>query len=148
MENGVGMLRNLFDHFHKTQKKKFPKSLLKPKKATLVTAALAGGFIAEHIMPRLSRIKNFSPELVTVRNKFYGESITVTGLLTGQDIFAALEQRELGDAVFLPHSCVNDRNMFLDDWKLSELERKLGVPVVPLKNNFSRVFEVLEGKRN
>lgn len=143
MENGVGMLRNLFDHFNKTQKKKLPKSMPKPTKATLVTAALAGGFIAEHLMPRLSRIKNFMPELVTVKNKFYGESITVTGLLTGQDIFATLENREIGDAVFLPHSCVNERNVFLDDWKLDELQTKLGVPVVPLKNDFSKMFEVL-----
>lgn len=146
MENGVGMLRNLFDNFHKTQKKKLPKGLPKPTKATLVTAALASGFIAEHLMPRLSRIKNFSPELVMVKNKFYGESITVTGLLTGQDIFAALKQRELGSAVFLPQSCVNDRNMFLDDWKLSELESKLGVPVVPLKNDFSKIFDALASR--
>ena len=143
MENGVGMLRDLMNHFNDVQSQRLPKSLSTPTKATLVTATLAGAFIDEHLMPRLRRIKNFYPELLIVKNKFYGESITITGLLTGQDIFAALERRELGRAVFLPQSCVNDRQVFLDDWKLADLQTRLGVPVVPLKNDFSKMFEIL-----
>ncbi|MGH7455747.1 MAG: DUF512 domain-containing protein, partial [bacterium] len=113
-------------------------------KVTLVTATLAGGFLAEHILPCLRQIKNFDPELVTVVNKFYGNTIRVSGLLTGQDIFAALQDRDLGAAVFLPKSCLNDKQVFLDDWKLTEMQDKLGVPVVPLKNDFGGIFEFLK----
>lgn len=144
MENGVGMLRDLLDDFNDKQVARLPKRLRQPTKVTLVTATLAGGFIAEHILPRLQQIKNFNAELVTVVNKFYGDTIRVTGLLTGQDIFAALKDRDLGAAVFLPKSCLNDKQIFLDDWKLSELQEKLGVPVVPLKNDFSGIFEFLK----
>lgn len=140
MENGVGMLRDLVNNFQKKQVSRLPRSLPKPTRVTLVSARLAGQFIQENIVARLAQIRNFVPELVVVMNKFYGESITVTGLLTGQDIFAALQGRELGEAVFLPKSCVNDNNVFLDDWKLSELADKLGVPVVPLPNDFSAIF--------
>jgi putative radical SAM enzyme (TIGR03279 family) len=144
MENGVGMLRDLMDDFNERQIKRLPKRLPKPTKVTLVTATLAGGFLAENILPRLQQIKNFTPELVTVVNKFYGDTIRVTGLLTGQDIFAALKDRDLGAVVFLPKSCLNDQQIFLDDWKLSVLQEKLGVPVVPLKNDFSGIFEFLK----
>jgi putative radical SAM enzyme (TIGR03279 family) len=144
MENGVGMLRDLLDDFNHRQVARLPKLLRKPTKVSLVTATLAGGFLAEHILPRLQQIKNFVPELVTVVNKFYGDAIRVSGLLTGQDIFAALQERELGNAVFLPKSCLNDQQVFLDDWKLTEIQEKLGVPVVPLKNDFSGIFEFLK----
>jgi putative radical SAM enzyme (TIGR03279 family) len=145
MENGVGMLRDLDDHFHKVQSKRLPRRMLAPTKVTLVTAALAGGFIDQNLMPRLRQIENFFPELLVVKNKFYGESITVTGLLTGQDIFAELQHREVGQAVFLPQSCINDRQFFLDDWKLEDMQERVGVPVVALKNDFSKMFQVLAG---
>ena len=144
MENGVGMLRDLVDDFNNRQIKRIPKRLPKPMKVTLVTATLAGEFISENILPRLQMIKNFTPELVVVVNQFYGDTIRVSGLLTGQDIFAALKDRDLGAAVFLPKSCLNDKQIFLDDWKLSELQEKLGVSVVPLKNDFSGIFEFLK----
>jgi len=144
MENGVGMLRDLLDDFNGRQVKRLPKRLPKPTKVTLVTATLAGGFLAENIFPRLQQIKNFTPELVTVVNKFYGDTIRVTGLLTGQDIFAALKDHDLGAAVFLPKSCLNDQQIFLDDWKLTELQDKLDVPVMPLKNDFGGIFEFLK----
>jgi len=144
MENGVGMLRDLVDDFHARQVKRLPKRLAQPTKVTLVTATLAGEFIAENILPRLQGIKNFQPELAVVSNQFYGDTIRVSGLLTGQDIFAESKARDLGAAVFLPKSCLNDKQIFLDDWKLSELQEKLGVPVVPLKNDFSGIFEFLK----
>ncbi|MGH7496448.1 MAG: DUF512 domain-containing protein [bacterium] len=143
MENGVGMLRDLADHFRKVQNKRLPKALPAPTKVTLVTGTLAGGFIDQHLMPRLRQIENFFPELLVVKNEFYGESITVSGLLTGQDIYAALRQREVGQAVFLPQSCLNDRQIFLDDLKLADMQERLGVPVIPLKNDFSKIFQFL-----
>jgi hypothetical protein len=50
----------------------------------------------------------------------------------------------LNKAVFLPKSCLNDKQIFLDDWKLTVMQEKLGVPVVPLKNDFSGFFEFLK----
>ena len=144
MENGVGMLRDLVDDFHARQVKRLPKRLAQPTKVTLITATLAGEFIAENILPCLQQVKNFTPELAVIVNQFYGDTIRVSGLLTGQDIFAALKARDLGAAVFLPKSCLNDKQIFLDDWKLSELQEKLGVPVVSLKNDFSGIFEFLK----
>ena len=139
-ENGVGMMRFLLDDFTERQIPLLPKRLSQPRKATLVTATLAGGVLRNEIMPALNRIENFSAELVVVKNEFYGESIHVTGLLTGQDIYNALKDCALGSAVFLPRNCMNDKFVFLDDWKLSEMEKKLGVPVVALENDLVEIF--------
>ncbi len=143
MENGVGMLRSLLHDFHHRQARRLPRQLPKPTRVTLVTATLAAGIIQENLMPRLAQIKNFTPELVVVENKFYGKSITVAGLLTGQDIYGALAQRDLGAAVFLPKSCLNNNEIFLDDWKLHDLAQRLAVPVVALQNDFSQIFPLL-----
>ena len=139
-ENGVGMMRALLDDFAEHQAPQLPLRLPAPKKVTLVSAVLAGGIIQNEIMPVLNRVENFNAELVIVKNEFYGESIHVTGLLTGQDIYNAIKDCDLGSAVFLPRNCVNDKFVFLDDWKLSELEKKLGVPVVALENEFGIIF--------
>ncbi len=142
-ENGVGMMRALLDDFVENQLPLLPQRLPTPTKVTLITAVLAGGIIQREIMPALNRIDNFTAELVIVKNEFYGESIHVSGLLTGQDIYNALKNRDLGCAVFLPRNCVNDQSVFLDDWKLNEMVKKLGVPVAALENDFGNMFDEL-----
>ncbi|RMF65978.1 MAG: DUF512 domain-containing protein [Calditrichaeota bacterium] len=141
-ENGVGMVRYLLDDF-KQQEKTFPARLSRPSKATFVTGTLAAGFMQETVVAGLAQVQNFEPELVVVENEFYGHSIRVTGLLTGQDIYARLKQVELGDRVFLPGNCVKDGVLFLDDWTVERLSKELDCPVEPLDNDFSRVFDVL-----
>jgi len=139
-ENGVGMVRFLLDDFADRQAPLLPMRVPQPTKVTLVSATLAGPLLEREILPALNRIENFSAELVIVKNQFYGESIHVTGLLTGQDIYASLTDRQLGKAVYLPQNCVNDKKVFLDDWKLGDLQEQLGVPVITLENEFTALF--------
>jgi len=140
IENGVGMTRYLLDDFQ-VQKRRFPKRLPEPRKATLVSAVLAGPLIRRHVLPALNRVENFEARLHIIRNDFYGPSIRVTGLLTARDIFHQLRDQELGDVVYLPPNCINDDGVFLDDWSVDDLARRLGVEVktVP-RNNFVTLF--------
>lgn len=140
IENGVGMVRNLLDDFE-FQKMRFPEKLAKPFQAILVTATLASGFMQDVIIPGLNRVENFQVQLQVVVNEFYGSSIGVTGLLTGQDIYDHLLDKELGNLVYLPTNCLNEKNVFLDDWTLEELSGKLNCPVMALNNDFSAMFE-------
>ena len=139
-ENGVGMVRYLLDDFAE-QAKTFPEKLTRPHTATLVTGTLASGFMRERILPGLNRVRNFEARLEVVENRFYGPSIRITGLLTGQDICAHLRQTELGDTVYLPANCLKDGELFLDDWTVARLSREIGRPVEPLDNDFSTIFE-------
>jgi len=68
--------------------------------------------------------------VIAVRNDFYGESVTVAGLLTGQDLLARLRGKNLGEAVLLSETCLRYDDLFLDDMSREELEEALGVPVI------------------
>ena len=62
-------------------------------------------------------------------NTFFGSGITVSGLLTGQDILRALKDREVGDRVYLPPNVLNDDGLLLDEMTLSGLSERVGAPV-------------------
>ncbi len=150
-ENGVGMVRFMLDDFE-LQQERFPRQLYRPAAGTFVTGVFASGVMVNEIVPALNRVKNFEARLEVVQNKFYGESIRVTGLLTGQDIFNHLKKCELGDVVFLPGNCLSNTDplrgkddfVFLDDWTIDQLSAQLRRPVYALDNDFARVFEILE----
>ncbi len=139
-ENGVGLCRYMLDDFVE-QQTRFPERLGKATKVTFVTATLASGMIENEIVAVLNKVKNLEVQLVVVENNFYGHSVHITGLLTGQDIYKKLSNMDVGDKVYLPGSCVRDGSVFLDDWTVAEMAEKLGCPVAPLDNDFSAVFD-------
>ena len=77
----------------------------------------------------LNRVENVEANLVVAQNTFFGKGITVSGLLTGQDIIRALKNEEVYDRVYLPPNVLNDDNLFLDEMTLPMLSEKVGVPV-------------------
>ncbi len=139
LENGVGMVRTLFDNFQELEKA-LPARLPAQTRLTFVTGMLMKDLLAERIVSRLNKIDNLDIEIVPVRNRFYGDTIRITGLLTGQDIFHELQGKNLGDCVWLPPSCVNDENIFLDDWKVDELSSRLGTPVRVARGSFEEIM--------
>jgi putative radical SAM enzyme (TIGR03279 family) len=69
-------------------------------------------------------------EVIPVANDFFGPTVTVSGLLTGQDVIAALQGRDLGDAVFLPRTMFNAAGeVTLDDMTPLEIRARLGTKV-------------------
>ena len=139
LENGVGMVRSLLDDFAEVRAA-LPERLPEAARITLVTGALISVILQQEVVRDLNRVKNLQAEAVMVPNLFYGETIRVTGLLTGQDIYATLRERDNGDRIYLPRNCVNDDGVFLDDWRLSDLEQNLGVPVRAIDNDFREIL--------
>ena len=81
-----------------------------------------------------------------IRNDFFGEMITVSGLLTGQDLKAQLMGQELGDVLLLPCNLLRSgEEVFLDDVTLSELENALQVPIHIVKSDGQCLYEELLG---
>ena len=69
---------------------------------------------------------------VAVESRFWGPGIGVAGLLTGSDFIAALKGKVYGDFVVLPSECmVGDDYLFLDDLTIKDVEKEIGVPVIP-----------------
>ena len=76
----------------------------------------------------LSRVENLDVHVAPVRNDFFGETVTVAGLLAGRDIAAQLAGSDLGDVALLPTVAVRD-DVFMDDWTIDQVSAALGVPV-------------------
>lgn len=144
IENGVGLVRTFLDDFSK-QERTLPKALPKKKTVTIISAFSAAKFLHK-IVDRLNKIKNLTVNLEVIKNSFFGTSITVTGLLTGKDILAALKNKDLGDLLLIPAAVLKEgEDIFLDDLKLEELKKALGLPIKVIEDNaYDFVKKILE----
>jgi putative radical SAM enzyme (TIGR03279 family) len=141
IENGVGMVADFLRDVSRT---KLPKRSA-PIKATVISG-VSFGKILGNILARLRSIAGIRIRHVTVVNKFFGPSVTVTGLLTGRDIFRALQGKRLGDLVLVPAVALkNDEDVFLDNMSLAQLSRKLSIKVVKVEN-YRQMLAVLRSE--
>jgi putative radical SAM enzyme (TIGR03279 family) len=143
VENGVGLCRDFIESVE-IQSKLFPKSLSSNKQLTLVTALSAGVILKSYLVDSLLNINHLDVDLRILKNNFYGEQITVSGLLTGEDIFNQLSNTKLGDLVVLPPRCLNPDGFFLDNWTLAMLEEKLNKKVIIYPHDLNQVISLLE----
>lgn len=129
IENGVGLVRRFLDDWKKTEKN-LPPRLTRPIRATLVTAELITPTF-KPIIERLNQIENFEINLLTVRNKTLGYTVTVAGLLTGKDVIEDLLQsqangHDLGEVLFLPQVMLDKKGYgarFLDNLTPADVEK-------------------------
>jgi len=127
IENGIGMVRQLLDE-RESLRGKLPSST---GRGTLVCGTLIGPLMAR-LMKELATMacSGLSIEALPVVNQFFGPTVTVSGLLVGQDVVAALQGRALGGPVFLPRAMFDAAGeRTLDDWTPEALQNALGVPV-------------------
>lgn len=81
-----------------------------------------------------------------IRNDFFGHTITVAGLVTGGDLIAQLRGRELGQRLLIPANMLRaGERVFLDDVSLDDVERELGVPVIPVAQDGYELLDAMCG---
>jgi putative radical SAM enzyme (TIGR03279 family) len=140
-ENGVGMVSEFLRDAARTR---IPKRLA-PINLTLVTGVSFGN-ILKSVLERLRTDGVSRIRLVIAKNVFFGASVTVAGLLTGQDILRALRGKRLGDMVLIPASSLKeDEDVFLDNMRREQLEQALSIKVQKVER-FSEVITVLRGE--
>jgi NifB/MoaA-like Fe-S oxidoreductase len=142
LENGVGLTRDFIRHFRKelpALKRRSPKYRL-----SLVSGVLGSRALENYVLPELRKLPDLELRMHTVINHFWGEGITIAGLLVGEDIYSTLVEEELGDVVVLPPRVLNHDGLFLDDWTPEQLEEKLGRPIVVFPDSFTELFDLLE----
>ena len=107
-----------------------------PRKLSIATGELAYPFIQEMALQVMERFPQITIYVYPIRNNFFGEQITVSGLLTGQDLIAQLTGKMLGECVLLPQNVLkSDERIFLDDITVDMLEKALQVPVDIVKSS-------------
>lgn len=155
LENGVGMLRLQEREFHEAlnedvaagteaSESRFEKSRMKKSRCTIATGKLAGPFLRELIEDLNEVYPNIRAEVVEVTNYFFGSRITVSGLLTGQDIIGALKGRDLGEKLLLPVNVLRSgEDVLLDDVHISEIEKTLQVPIRIVQSNGKDLYDAL-----
>jgi len=104
-------------------------STFKVSKITLICGTLIAPLLAE-IAAEFSQLTGLEVEIIPVVNEFFGPTVTVSGLLTGRDVMAALQGRDLGDVVFLPRTLFDAAGeVTLDDMTPLEIGARLGTRV-------------------
>ena len=129
LENGVGLVADMRYQFDLALR---DATAAKKESFTVVTGVAATPFVqqvidkAKHIFP------NLKANVVTVVNKFFGETVTVAGLVVGRDIVDSLRGRsDIGDVLLLPRVMLREtEDVFLDGMTLDELKRAVGKKIV------------------
>jgi len=121
LENGVGLTRVFLDEEFRVSGCEF-----RVGKATLV----CGTLIAPVLEGKAAELSEVAVKVVPVENRFFGPTVTVSGLLTGRDVVEALQGRDLGDLVFLPRAMFDaSGELTLDDMTAAAIGERLGVRV-------------------
>lgn len=137
LENGVGMLRLLEDEFLDALNHLDIKALKTNEETiSLATGKLAYPYLKKMCKVLENKVTGLKIYVYDITNYFFGENITVSGLLTGQDIIAQLNGKELGERLLLPQNVLRSgEDVFLDDIRVSELEKALQVKVDIVKSS-------------
>lgn len=123
LENGVGLIRRFLDDLAALPA---PPPSLPGKRFTLVTGTAAGPTV-QKLGAWWNSFPGWQAEIKTITNSFWGPTVTAAGLLTGEDILAALEGVEDAGLVFLPSAMFSPEGLALDGWSLTRLEQRLGL---------------------
>lgn len=140
LENGVGMIRLLLEEFaeamsERKEREGFPNTEVHGE-ISMVTGILAYPYIARMVKQVETAYPNLSVYVYPITNHFFGEKITVSGLLTGQDIREQLLGKNLGNRLLLPENVLRSgEQVFLDDLTVQDLEKALQVPINIVKSS-------------
>lgn len=143
-ENGVGMLRSIDDEFmqalecadYDNHKRKI---------------SIATGYSAYDTIKRLAvmaeeKYSGLECNVYSIRNDFFGETITVTGLVTATDIIKQLSGKDLGTELLISSSMLRrDTDIFLDDLTVSDVENKLDLKVTAVDNDGFALLDAILG---
>lgn len=151
IENGVGLIAQLEEGMRQAEADDLAADEPRRSKSPARKFVIISGTSATPHMVRLTQ--RFAPDgtqvrVVTILNHFFGETITVTGLLTGGDTLAQIPQDALDGADALLISCNmlrHERDMFLDDMTLAEFESRLPVPVRIVDDGYD-LYEAIHGR--
>lgn len=132
IENGVGMIRSFLDEFNIGLEdiKDFAEELTSFRKVAVATGIASYPTISAAANAITEITDKVSIDVYPITNRFFGESITVSGLLTGKDIYSSLSGRLDADELIIPGTCLRRPEMdFLCGMTLKELEERLNVKI-------------------
>ncbi|BCG48407.1 PDZ domain protein [Citrifermentans bremense] len=144
LENGVGMIPLFLSEAEQVLEEAEP---VPGARVTVVTGESPYNYLSG-FLAQLSEATGASVVAVAVKNRLFGPSVTVTGLVCGRDIISALQGVELGDLVLVPDVMLKEgEGVFLDDLTVDDLERELGKPVQVVESTPYGIYDALADMR-
>ncbi len=147
IENGVGMMALLeYDTLDALDNGDY-KEKSHYEKTAIITGELSYNLICDLVSKIKGKYSKIDVDVIKVKNNFFGETITVSGLLTGADIIGTIKSTSNQyDKVILPKNCLRDGEIvFLDDLTTNDVEEQIGTRVVAISetDGYSFVDEIL-----
>lgn len=144
LEDGVGMLTAFISEAKRELE--YVERGVSERRVSCLTGHAAFDTISE--IARLCEEKHgrLHVNVIRIDNTFFGETVTVAGLLTGDDMIKGCRGKELGEMLFIPRSSLRaDGDLFLDNLTPADLEKELGVNVKPIENDGAQFVAALCG---
>ena len=146
LDNGVGMLTLLTQEFSRALEWMEPEELAGAAPFSIATGVSAAPFLAKLVAQAREKCGTIEGQVYPIVNRFFGESITVAGLVTGGDLIEQLRGKDLGQRLLIPASMLRaGEDVFLDDVTTQDVERALGVPVISVPQDGYALLDAMLG---
>ena len=148
IENGVGMITSTLSEFYDELDyiDEYLGEVKLPRTVSVATGVAAYDTVISMARALEERVNGLRINVYKIINNFFGESITVAGLLTGKDISEQLHGKDLGEALFFPENALRaDGDLFLDDISPEDLGKTLGVTARPAHNDGAQFIKDMLG---
>ena len=139
-ENGIGMTRETITMFNRRRARL--RGLKSDRRVKFLTGYSAEPFLNRHVAPYVRETLGLNLTVSPVRNEFWGHDVTVSGLLTGQDMLRyARSHKDEFDTLVLPPNSLNHDDLFLDNLTLEQFRTVLGKPVLVGQYNIAETIK-------
>ena len=144
LDNGVGMCTLLKSEFMSALDESKPEVI--NREITIATGESAYSLLCDLVSHLKEKFTGLKVNVIKVENEFFGKTVTVAGLLTGQDLKEQLQNKALGEELLIPRvSLRNEGDKFLDDVTLTELSQFLNIKVTPVENDGYKLLKSILG---
>ncbi len=147
LDNGVGMLTLFRQEFTRALKLLDEEEMSQTTPFSIATGKSAAPMISDLVNLAKSQWDGVDGQVYAIQNNFFGETITVAGLITGQDLIAQLKDKPLGERLLIPKNMLRSgEQVFLDDTTLQQVSDALGVPVIPVGQDGYELCDAIFGQ--
>ena len=145
-EDGVGMLASTKSEFYAAMEDEEDDG--REREISVATGVAAYPLFCELADAVMKRYPGIRIHVYEIKNDFFGESITVAGLITGQDLLAQLQGKPLGETLYISQTMLrHEGDLFLCGMSVCELSEKLSVEIVPISADGYDVFDAMAGNQ-
>ena len=142
-ENGVGLLAQLRDEFETAVRLDPDTGENKARRVIMATGTSVAPFMQE--MLDKHPVSGVDIRIKPIVNRFFGETVTVSGLITGQDLVSQLKGMEADEILITKSMLREGEDVFLDDMTLEQAQQELGIPIRPVYNDGADLLYALRG---